>query len=207
MWITHSEFVNLTGLDSEEINPEMIDEALAISSARIRELVLIRKEYKAYSARDRHRLLLKGLWLAAIEGDQVTKDDLYAYEEDNNTGERTDVGDLIVDFHYDSGNVYFAEDVPHNPNKKLVIEYWLGKFRWQTEYPLLRELQRWMTIDILFTHIPFKQLQEGIASWSINSVSVTEGSGSILSVHDKIQERINYLVQVLQPPYMRDFPW
>ena len=90
------------------------------------------------------------------------------------------------DFVY--GVFTFDTELPTSDNY-LMIKYFRGvnvndKIKYQ-----LKELNKLLAVNWLFTNIPFSQLQRGITSWTLNGVNVTFDLSAMQSIIESNKKR------------------
>jgi len=205
-YMTLAEFKNTTGMT---IDDTIILQALSVATQEMQRKVLIPQAYQTQSPRDTHKLqyinpsppsaiytMVYGM--GDINADlKIDKEDVNAFEIDSNFAV-TDRNANITSVDGKYGIVKFDTDLP-TTNKSLVIEYFTAIAPIDRISSLYKELCQKIAVNYLFSNIPFKKLQCGISSWTINGVNVTFDLNAMQSVMEANRARIKELFHDLTP--------
>lgn len=192
-WLSVNAFKTITGV---KIDDAIVQEAIESSERIIVKKLFITKLYDYQQSTTQHQLLHP---IADQNADSVVdKNDVDAWEEDASYNEYDLNANLIsVENRRQRSFATFDVSVPTS-GRKLYIDYKIA--RQDIEYMLneLTELQKLLTVDYLFTNIPFSKLQRGISTWTINGVNVAFDLSIMTQVKEQNKKRETELFDQLR---------
>jgi hypothetical protein len=192
-WITLNKFKTETNI---RIDDATVQTALNFSQKQIVRKLFISKRYEYASSTTRHELITP---IADQDCDGVIGNtDVDAWEEDSNYNEY-DLNSNITNIYNNRRKSYVEFDTTlPTTNRKLYIDYKIAKDDIDKMIIELAELQKLLTIDYLFTNVPFSKLQRGITNWNINGVSVSFDQDAMIKAKEENKKREKVLFDSLR---------
>ena len=135
-----------------------------------------------------------------IGGVLVSEADIDVWQEDGNFNEY-DLNSNVVSVINNRRRslVTMDSNYPTDTNK-LYIDYKIARQDIDEMIDELKELQKLLVVDYLFTNVPFSKLQRGISSWTINSVSVAFDQDAMIRAKEQNKIMEKRLYDQLRPP-------
>ncbi len=198
-YLTVEEFKRETGIKGDD---DTIAHALKYGSQEIFRKLFTGRQWKTATPNTEFELPVEVLEFADANLDGIIdRDDFLVWEEDVD-GVRTYVTSDIASIDVDRHIITFNNPHPA-PNKTLVFEYQLTYRKLVELDEALRRLNMLFAVNYLFRNIPFKRLQRGIGSWSINGVSVNFESSMLTDVIKSNSEEINHIIGMIGRIYSK----
>jgi hypothetical protein len=182
-WLTINDFKNLTGITTDDL---IVEQALDISFKTIIKRIFTTVQYKR---EDGTSCLVLDYPIADTDGDGiVTTSDIDIWEEDTSEYEY-ELSQHVTQVYNNRRRAVVEMDSSYpTTGRKLYVDYKIARDKIEDMVDELKELQKLLTVDYLFTSIPYSKLQRGISNWTINGVSVSFDLSTMNTV--KEQNRI-----------------
>lgn len=179
-WLTIDDFKNATGI---KIDDTIVEQSLISAERTIVKKLFISERYEYASPKSEHELYYP---IADTNANgEIDGGDIDVWEEDENLSEY-DLNSHVtsVENKRRRSVVELDADYP-SANRKLYIDYKTARQPIEEMVDELKELQKLLSIDYLFTNVPFSKLQRGISSWTINGVNVSFDQNALIQAKEQ----------------------
>jgi len=194
-WLTVNEFKTLTGI---KIDDSIVQTAIDVTARTIVKKIFVSRRYEYGTSTTKHELIFP---IADQDTDgTITTSDIDVWQEDGNFNEY-DLNSNVVSVINNRRRslVTMDSNYPTDTNK-LYIDYKIARQDIDEMIDELKELQKLLVVDYLFTNVPFSKLQRGISSWTINSVSVAFDQDAMIRAKEQNKIMEKRLYDQLRPP-------
>jgi len=193
-YINIEDFKKETGI--KIVEDDIISHAIKFGAQQIIRKIYSKRSYQTTLKGTRFEIPVHDLEFADSDlDDQITKHDFLIYERSPD-GIRTYVNNDVNDIDVDRHIIFFNNEHPTKDNT-LVFEFYLTYRKLNELDEILRRLNLLYAVNYIFRNIPFKRLQRGIGSWTINGVSVSFESGMMNDIVKQNEEEIKNLINSL----------
>lgn len=185
-WLNINEFKDLTKIRTDD---SIVEQALTVSFKTIIKRIFISKRYEYNDNSSKHVLNYP---IADITGDGIVgSSDVDVWEEDTSYNEYDLNSNIVNVYNNRRRAIVELDDTYPTTGRKLYIDYKTCRADIDKMIDELKELQKLLTVDYLFTTVPYSKLQRGISNWTINGVSVSFDLSTMNMVKEqnKIREK------------------
>lgn len=194
-WLTVDEFKTLTGI---KIDDTIVQTAIDVTAKTIVKKIFVSRRYEYGTSTSKHELIFP---IADQDTDGViTTSDIDVWQEDYEYNE-TNLNEHVTSVVNNRRRSIVTMDGPYPTDiNKLYIDYKIARQDIDDMIDELKELQKLLVVDYIFTNVPFSKLQRGITAWTINSVSVAFDQDSMIKAKEQNMIREKTLFDQLRPP-------